>query len=84
MAHHSDLLEWDHMSQLHAPGWIVGSEGDSGEHIRDESGWPFSVYRKGTEPGVTDVVLCHGIQAKGDAYRIAQMLNARIGIDRYR
>ena len=80
----TDLLEWDHDDSEYAPGWLVGSEGESGEHIRDESGWPYSVYRKTDTIGRSDYVLCHGIQNKGDAYTIAMHLNARLGIDRYR
>jgi hypothetical protein len=84
MRTHTGLLEWDHDDSIYAPGWIVGSEGDNGEHIRDESGWPYSIYRKTDTTGRSDYVLCHGIQNKGDAYSIVRMLNARLGIDRYR
>jgi hypothetical protein len=80
----TDLLEWDHDDSKYAPGWIVGSEGEAGEHIRDESGWPYSIYRMTNTMGRSDHVLCHGIQNKGDAYSLAQILNARLGIDRYR
>jgi hypothetical protein len=54
----------------------VGSEGDDGEHLTDHrAGWPYSVYAKALEPGMTDYVICKGIQSKTDAYRIATMLN---------
>ena len=26
----TDLLEWDHDDSEYAPGWLVGSEGESG------------------------------------------------------
>jgi|DEB0MinimDraft_4_1074332.scaffolds.fasta_scaffold219974_1 hypothetical protein len=80
----NDMLQWDDKTERFAPGWYVGSEDENGAHRRDEQGWPYNVHRRGGDVGVTDMVLCGGIQAKGDAYEIARMLNHRLGIDRYR
>lgn len=77
------LLAWDHKDEFHAPGWIVGSEAEDGSHVRDTSGWPYSIYRKGGHPGVTDQVLCHGIQHLDDAMELAKRLNRAIGVHRY-
>ena len=80
---HNALLAWDHNDERHAPGWIVGSTGDDGEHLRDMSGWPYSVYRKGGAPGVSDVCLCHGIQDMDDALELAKRLNSTLAVHRY-
>jgi len=80
---HNAMLEWDNKSGRYMPGWYIGSEGDNGEHMRTPSlGWPFCIYRQGAEPGVTDMVLCGGIQAFEDAEALANMLNKRLGIFR--
>jgi hypothetical protein len=80
----NDLTQWDHLDVYYAPGYLVGSEDEDGTHRQDETGWPYSIYRKAGAVGYSDHVLCHGIQNLGDAYTLAQMLNARLGIDRYR
>jgi hypothetical protein len=57
--------------------WFVGSTGDDGEHLQDQSGWPCSVYRKGVLLGVGDICICYGIQDLRDAEAIAGMPNTR-------
>jgi hypothetical protein len=69
------ILSWPNKSEQFEPGWFIGSEGDNGEHIRDTSGWPYSVYRKTRAIGGCDVVLAHGIQSLSDAEGLRDMLN---------
>lgn len=64
------LLHWN-STDRYEPKLYVGSEGGNGEHIQDVSGWPYSVYRKAAQIGVTDCVICHGIQCFDDAVEIA-------------
>jgi hypothetical protein len=72
------LLYWDRKaSDNYLPGWFLGSEGENGEHLRDAAGWPYSIYRKSDRIGASDIVLCHGIQARDDAEAIQNMLNFR-------
>ena len=74
----TNLLSWDKQAtEQFAKGWFVGSEGDNGEHIQDQAGWPYSVYRKSTAVGGCDIVLCHGIQDLRDAEAVAGILNLR-------
>ena len=74
-----NLLAWDkEPSENYAKGWFVGSTGEDGEHLRDpEAGWPYSVYRKGILPGVTDMCLCTGIQDIKDAAVLVGILEQR-------
>jgi hypothetical protein len=76
---HNALLHWDRRptDRYHA-GWFIGSEGENGEHQQNTEGWPYSVYRKGALPGVSDIVLAHGIQSWGDALTLCSILNDRI------
>ena len=67
------LLRWDDTPRYVA-GFRIGSENENGEHVRDASGWPYSVYRMACEPGVSDVVICHGIQHEADARAICDRL----------
>jgi len=60
----------------YAPDFHLGSEADDGSHLRDASGWPYSIYRRATDVGVTDAVLCHGIQHLADAKALLAMCNA--------
>jgi len=56
----------------------VGSKAEDGRHLTDPhhaEGEDFSVYAKALEPGMSDYVICFGIQSITDAYRIATMLN---------
>lgn len=73
---HNALLNWQGDNVRYATLWCVGSEGDNGEHIRYAGGWPYSVFRMGLQPGVTDHVLCHGIQDLDDVVKLCDMLNA--------
>lgn len=74
----NNLLEWDRKeTDQFEPGWFIGSDGDQGEHLRDQGGWPFSVYRKAKALGATDMVLCHGIQDLRDATILAALINDR-------
>ena len=59
----------------YAKGFFIGSENDKGEHLRDVSGWPFSIYRRNDEIGGSDAVLCHGIQNGDDAARLLALCN---------
>ncbi len=77
---HMAMLNNDECSAFYCPGWHVGSSGDNGEHLRDLSGWPYSVYRKAGAIGLTDNVLAYGIQDINDAHILAKILNARIGL----
>jgi hypothetical protein len=67
------LLRWDDTDRFE-PGFKVGSEGDNGEHRRDETGWPYSVYRRNIAIGGCDIVICHGIQCRVDAIEICDRL----------
>ena len=68
------MLDWDKSDRYSK--FRVGSEDEDGHHKRSATGWPWSVYRAGLQPGVTDVVLCHGIQDFEDASRLCRMANA--------
>jgi hypothetical protein len=78
--HHNALLAWDKRASAgYLPGWFIGSEGENGEHLRDTSGWPYSLYRK-ADPlcaGTPDLCLCTGIQMLDDAQALANLLNFR-------
>lgn len=73
MSAHNAMVNWG-KSDRYEDGWFVGSEGDNGEHLRNTTGWPFSVYRKAAQVGVSDQVICHGIQTLDDAVYIANAL----------
>ena len=66
------------MSPRFEPGFLIGSEGDNGEHQRDEKGWPYSIYRRDDNIGGCDVVLCHGIQSLDDARQLLALCNGTI------
>jgi hypothetical protein len=70
----SSFLRWDNCETFE-PGFHLGSEGDDGEHLRDpDAGWPYSVYRRSTAIGQSDVVICHGIHSRSDAAEILERL----------
>lgn len=54
--------------------FFVGSEDEEGHHLRQASGWPYSVYRMAEAIGRTDTVICHGIQSLDDANEICDRL----------
>jgi hypothetical protein len=59
------------------PDWRLGSEGDHGEHLRDpDAGWPYSIFLQAAETGVSDAVLCHGIQNRADAVALLALLES--------
>lgn len=60
------------------PGFKIGSEDENGEHQRDVAGWPYSIYREANEIGVTDMVLCHGIQHIDDAWQLLALANGTV------
>lgn len=64
-----NITEWANAADI-----FIGSEGDNGEHMRDDAGWPYSVYVKRDEIGSCDMVICHGIQSRGDAEKILSLL----------
>ena len=66
-------LRWDDTPD-YEPGFHLGSEGDDGEHLRDTSSWPYSIYRRAIAMGRSDMVLCHGIQNLDDAQQILDRL----------
>lgn len=68
------LLRWDDSSR-YEPGFRIGSTDEDGAHKRNVAGWPYSIYRQAAEPGVSDVVICHGIQCLGDAEQIKDRLD---------
>ncbi len=69
----ASLLRFDDTPR-YEPGFLIGSEGENGEHLSNLDGWPYSIYRKGAEIGVGDMVICHGIQVLGDARQILDRL----------
>jgi hypothetical protein len=71
------ILAWPNEEGRYYAGFFIGSEGENGEHLREINGWPFSIYKKGREPGVTDACLCTGIQSFTDADALCAMLNRR-------
>lgn len=68
------LLRWDD-TERYEPGFYIGSSAEDGAHIRDASGWPYSVYRKAAQIGVTDMVICNGIQDLEDAKQIKDRID---------
>jgi len=71
------VLSWG--NACHEPGFFIGSEGDNGEHLRSDIGWPYSIYRRTKEIGGCDMVLCGGIQSRDDAITLVELLNTRKG-----
>lgn len=67
------LLRWDDCPD-YEPGFYIGGTTVSGEHTRDRTGWPYSIYRRACEIGVSDIVICHGIQDLDDAKQILDRL----------
>ena len=70
------MLNWPRDGKTYAKHWKIGSENEDGSHRRDREGWPYSVYLEGVAEGVTDAVLCHGIQNEWDAKDLRDILNA--------
>ncbi len=56
-------------------GFRLGSEGEDGTHLRDTSGWPYSIYLQDDSVGGADAVLCHGIQNLRDAEHLLAVCN---------
>ena len=56
-------------------GFRLGSEADDGTHLRDASGWPYSIYLQDDNVGGCDAVLCHGIQNLSDAEHMLAICN---------
>lgn len=71
----NDLMQWG-PTRRYLNGFCIGSDGEDGEHLRDESGWPYSIYKEAIEIGASDAVLCNGIQNIGDAVRLRDLLNS--------
>lgn len=69
------ILQWKRSPRYH-PDLRIGSQGEDGEHLRDRSGWPFSIYIEAAEIGATDAVLCDGIQNEADAEELLRRINA--------
>ena len=79
MASSTAILNWPaDTSGRYAPGFFIGAEGDDGEHLRNfNDGWPFSIYRRAAQPGVTDMVLFTGIQNINDAAILLELIGSR-------
>lgn len=69
----TSLLRWNDTDRYEST-LFIGSETETGGHLRDLSGWPYSVYRQAAQVGVEDIVICHGIQNRGDAEQILERL----------
>lgn len=74
MTVHIGILNWG-LGDQYWNGWEIGSTDDDGAHMRGVEGWPYSIYRKAKQIGVTDAVLAHGIQCMDDATALCAMLN---------
>lgn len=74
---HNAILNWNDDGARYARGFFIGSEDTTGAHIRADDGWPYSIYKRGNQPGVGDAVLCHGIQSRADAEILLALLIAR-------
>jgi hypothetical protein len=61
-------------------GRPASSKADDGRHLRGTSGWPYSIYRRATDIGVTDAVLCCGIQNLADAKALLALVNANVPV----
>lgn len=76
-------MQWK-PNERYANGWFVGGQLKCGSHTREvasEHGghnWPFSIYRKAIQPGVTDCCLCEGIQSLADANALCTLLNQQV------
>lgn len=69
-----NMMRWNTTDRYEA-GWFVGGTLEDGSHTRDANQWPHSIYKRANQPGVTDAVLCHGIQDLKDANGLCQLLN---------
>jgi hypothetical protein len=69
----TSMLQWDD-TESYEFGFRVGSQEANGEHMRGTDGWPYSVYREARQVGVSDIVICHGIQNRNDAEEIINRL----------
>ncbi len=67
------MLRWN-ASERYEPEFYIGSENEDGSHRADVDGWPYSIYRKAAQIGVSDVVICHGIQDFDDAVEICDRI----------
>jgi len=59
-------------------GFFIGSQEEDGAHRPDTKGWPYSIYKAAHDTGVTDTVLCHGIQNLDDARQLLALVNGDI------
>lgn len=69
----TSLLRWNDTDR-YEPDLFIGSQTETGGHVRNTEGWPYSIYRKAAEIGVNDIVICHGIQNLSDAEQILDRL----------
>ena len=76
MTDHNAITNWPNASHRYFTRFRIGSETDGGGHLRGSKGWPYSVYKAAAQIGVTDAVVCHGIQHRADAVKIRDLLNA--------
>lgn len=68
------IFNWPDDGIRYQRGFSIGSEGQDGEHLRDASGWPYSIFKRGLQPGITDVCLCVGIQDLADAKILLEII----------
>ncbi len=59
-------------------GFYIGSEDEDGAHRPDLRGWPYSIYKQARATGISDAVLCHGIQNLDDAKQLLALVNGDI------
>jgi hypothetical protein len=75
---HNALLNWGRRANdRYEPDFQIGSEDDDGSHLRDaDAGWPYSIYLKAAQIGVSDICLATGIQHRADADALCALVNA--------
>lgn len=74
---HNAILNWTDDGVRYDRGFFIGSEDTTGAHIRADDGWPYSIYKRGNQPGVGDAVLCHGIQSRADAEILLELVRRK-------
>lgn len=68
------IFNWVDDGRRYQRGFSIGSSDMEGGHLRDMGGWPYSIYKRGMQPGVPDAVLCNGIQAFEDARVLLEII----------
>lgn len=68
------IFNWKDDGVRYQRGFSIGSQDEDGGHVRDASGWPYSIFKRGLQPGIGDVVLCYGIQDPDDARVLLEII----------